>query len=118
MFRQELYEQAGHLLLHAAVGVRHNYRRVFDDRTLAWVKDLACLKRCGFGVAEMKEYLALCLEGEPTIPERKAMLDSKRAELVAQIAALEDSIGYIDWKQGFYDAVLSGEMPYTSNLLP
>ena len=92
-------------------------RRVFDDRALAWVKDLACLKRCGFGIAEMKEYLALCLQGEPTIPERKAMLDMKRAELLAQIASLKDSIGYIDWKQGFYDAVLSGEMPYVSNLI-
>lgn len=92
-------------------------RRVFDDRALAWVCDLVCLKRCGFGIAEMRKYLALCLAGESTIPERKAILDSKRAELVAQIGDLEDSIGYIDWKQGFYDAVLAGEVPYVSNLI-
>lgn len=100
-------------------GVRRDRRnrRVFDDRTLAWVKDLACLKRCGFGIAEMKGYLALCLQGEPTIPERKAILDTKRAEIATQIAELEDSMGYIDWKQGYYDAVLSGEMPYMSNLI-
>ena len=90
---------------------------MFDDRALAWVCDLVCLKRCGFGIAEMRKYLALCLAGESTIPERKAILDSKRAELVAQIGDLEDSIGYIDWKQGFYDAVLAGEVPYVSNLI-
>ena len=53
----------------------------------------------------------------PERVRRKAMLDSKRAELVVQIAELEDSIGDIDWKQGFYDAVLAGELPYTSNLI-
>ena len=25
---------------------------------------------------------------------------------------------YIDWKQDFYDEVLSGKQPYESNLLP
>lgn len=100
-------------------GVRRDARnrRVFDSRTLAWVKDLACLKRCGFSIAEMKDYLALCLGGERTIPARKAMLDVKRAGLVARVAEIEGSIDYIDWKQGFYDAVLSGETPYVSNLV-
>lgn len=36
-----------------------------------------CLKNCGMGIAEMKEYLALCLKGESTIPERKIILDRK-----------------------------------------
>lgn len=30
---------------------------------------------------------------------------------------LEDSTAYIDWKQNFYDEVLSGKRPYVSNLI-
>lgn len=29
---------------------------------------------------------------------------------------LQDSIAYIDWKQNFYDEVLSGKRPYESSL--
>ncbi len=93
-------------------------RRVFDDHTLAWIKDLACLKRCNFSIAEMKTYLALCLQGEKTIPQRQKILERKRAELVDQVKQLNDSIDYIDWKQGFYNDVRTGKTPYVSNLLP
>lgn len=93
-----------------------NNRRIFDEHDVNWIRDLSCLKRCNMSIAEMKEYLALCLEGESTIPQRKAMLDRKRAEVVERIRELEDSVDYIDFKQSFYDAVLSGELPYMSNL--
>lgn len=30
---------------------------------------------------------------------------------------LEESVAYIDWKQNFYDEVLSGARPYVSNVI-
>jgi len=59
-------------------------------------------------IQEIKEYIALCLKGEGTIPERKVILEHKRAQLVERIAEIQASIDYIDWKQGFYDDVLAG----------
>ena len=32
---------------------RNNYR-VFDDKDIAWIKSLSCLKKCGMSIAEMK----------------------------------------------------------------
>lgn len=72
----------------------------------------------GFGVREMKRYIALCLEGEPSIPARKEILARKREALLAEMAALQASVDYIDGKQQFYDDVLAGRTPYVSNLLP
>lgn len=94
-----------------------NNRRIFDERDVKWIKDLVCLKKCGMSIQEMKVYLDLCLEGESTIPQRKEMLDQKQKELNQQIAELKDCVAYIDWKQGFYDEVLSGKRPYVSNLI-
>ena len=68
-------------------------------------------------VQEMKEYLALCLQGESTIMKRKEMLSKKQEMLRESIRELENSIDYIDWKQNFYDEVLSGKRPYVSNLI-
>ena len=93
-------------------------RRVFDEHDLAWIKGLSCLRECGMSIGEMKKYLRLCLEGISSIPERKDMLEEKRARLAEHRAALESSIQYIDEKPRFYDEVLSGKREYVSNLLP
>ena len=94
-----------------------NNRRVFDERDIAWISSLTCLKKCGMSIQEMKEYLALCLQGAPTIPQRKQILARKQEALRQQIRELEGSIAYIDWKQSFYDEILSGQRPYESNVL-
>ena len=94
-----------------------NNHRVFDDRDVAWIKSLTCLKNCGMSIQEMKVYIGLCLQGEPSIPERKVILAQKREDLLKKMAELQANIDYIDWKQGFYDDVLSGKIEYYSNLI-
>ena len=94
-----------------------NYR-IFDDHDIKWIQSLNCLKSCGMSIAEMKEYLALCMEGEGTIPERKVILAEKKEALLQSIAELQEAVAYIDWKQDFYDDVLSGKTAYYSNLVP
>ena len=96
---------------------RRNYR-VFDEHDIKWIQSLNCLKSCGMSIAEMKQYLALCMEGEGTIPERKVILAEKKETLLQSIVELQKSVAYIDWKQRFYDDVLSGKTAYYSNLVP
>ena len=94
----------------------NNYR-IFDDNDIAWINSLSCLKNCGMSIEEMKEYLALCLKGESTIPERKVILDRKKEQLENKMKNIQKSLDYIDWKQNFYDDVLSGKIKYYSNLI-
>lgn len=94
-----------------------NNRRIFDEKDVKWIKDLTCLKKCGMSIQEMKDYLELCLQGEATIVPRKEMLTKKQEELRISLKELENSIAYIDWKQNFYNEVLSGTRPYVSNLI-
>ena len=94
-----------------------NNHRIFDERDVKWIKDLVCLKKCDMSIEEMKIYLNMCLEGEPSIPARKEMLAKKQAVLRDLVKELEESISYIDWKQNFYDEILSGKKPYVSNLI-
>lgn len=96
---------------------RRNYR-VFDKHDIKWIQSLNCLKSCGMSIAEMKQYLALCMEGEGTIPERKVILAEKKETLLQSITELQKAVAYIDWKQRSYDDVLSGKTAYYSNLVP
>ena len=96
---------------------QNNYR-VFDDRDVAWIKSLSCLKNCGMSIQEMREYIDLCLKGAASIPERKVTLAQKREELLIKMAEIQGSIDYIDNKQLFYDDVLAGKVEYHSKLMP
>lgn len=95
---------------------KNNYR-VFDEHDIEWIKGLICLKRCEMSLADMKHYLALCLKGKSSIPQRKEILTKQRDFLVKKMENLQEDIAYIDGKQNYYDDVLSGKIKYTSNLI-
>ena len=95
---------------------KNNYR-IFDDKDIAWINNLSCLKNCGMSISEMKDYLNLCLKGKASIPERKQILNAKLKELEHKKKEIQDSINYIHWKHQFYDEVLSGKANYFSNLI-
>ena len=91
-------------------------RRIFDDGDVAWINSLTCLKHCDMGIAEMKEYLALCQLGARTIPQRKKVLADKRRSLEEEQRRIARAIAYIDRKQDFFDEVLSGKRDDIGNL--
>lgn len=95
---------------------KSNYR-VFNDNDINWIKSLSCLKNCGMSIFEMKEYLALCLKGQSSIPERQKVLDIKLQELEEKKQEIQDSINFVKWKQNFYKDVLSGKTKYFSYLI-
>ena len=95
---------------------KNNYRD-FDQKNIAWLKSLQCLKKCGMSIKDMKIYMNLCLDGESTINERKAMLARHKDELNSQIAEINGAIDYIDTKQQYFDDIISGKIKYSSNLI-
>lgn len=76
-------------------------RRVFDERDLAWLEGLGCLRRCGLSIKEMQHYVQLCLRGEASIPERKVILAERRKTLEEEMARLQSALKYLDDKQAF-----------------
>ena len=95
---------------------KNNYR-IFDDNNIAWIKSLTCLKKCNMSIEEMKQYLALCLKGESTIPERQVIIEEKKKQLLKEMSDLQESLDFLNWKETFYNDVLSGKTKYFSNLI-
>ena len=73
----------------------NNYR-IFDDKDIAWINGLICLKKCGMGIMEMKQYTELCLQGKSSIPERKQMLSHKKELLLEKLKEINECIDYIN----------------------
>lgn len=95
-----------------------NGYRVFDERDVAWLQGLHCLRQCGMSIEQMRRYMELCLVGEGSIPEREDMLTAQRKVMEDNIAQLTAMLQFIDAKMAFYAGVKSGEIEYYSNILP
>lgn len=95
---------------------KNNYR-IFDDKDIAWINSLSCLKNCGMSITEMSECLALCLKGKSSISDRKKILDIKLRELEHKKQEIQGAIDYVNWKHKFYDDVLAGKTKYFSYLI-
>ncbi len=94
---------------------KNNYR-LFDDRDIAWIKSLICLKKCDMSIAEIKQYIELCQQGKSSIPVRQAVLTEKQDELQTKIDELNQSIEFINYKLQLYQDMLDGKKAYYSNL--
>lgn len=95
---------------------KNNYR-LFDERNLAWLRDLQCLRNCGMSLKDMRRYMEYCLQGPSTISQRQTMLAVTKQELLRQAREIEERLQYINYKQEFYEGVLSGKIKYRSNLI-
>ena len=68
-----------------------NNFRLFDERDIAWIRGVQCLRRCGMSIREIKQYMEYCLQGQDTIPKRKEMLEQTRQQLTEKIKVLQDN---------------------------
>lgn len=91
--------------------------RIFDDKTVGWIKGLMCLRNCDMGIQEMKNFLELGLKGRDSIPERKIILTRKKAWIQEKMEELQNTLDYIDTKLKFYEDVMEGKAEYVSNLI-
>lgn len=95
---------------------KNNYR-VFEERQVRWIKNLHCLKKCGMNIETIKRYLALCLEGKDSVPERMGMLAVQKEQLLKKAEEIQANLDYIAFKEQLYRDILDGKIPYKSDLI-
>ncbi|MQY19235.1 MerR family transcriptional regulator [Nocardia macrotermitis] len=94
------YERIGLL---DSVGRDHAGKRRFSERDLDWLALIGKLRRTGMTVADMIRYAELVRAGEATYPERLEMFRHTRADVVAQIAELRQTLAVLDCKIALYE---------------
>ncbi|AFU05610.1 MerR family transcriptional regulator [Nocardia brasiliensis] len=94
------YERIG---LMDYIGRDHTGKRRFSNRDLEWLTLIGRLRTTGMSVADMVRYAELVREGESTFPERLAMFRKTRAEVLAKIDELHQTVAVLDYKIDVYE---------------
>jgi DNA-binding transcriptional MerR regulator len=80
-------------------------RRVYPPETLTWIAFLGRLKATGMSIAGMLDYARLREAGEGTTAARRALLETHRDAVVAEIAALTENLAALDDKIATYRTI-------------
>ncbi|MEU4344762.1 MerR family transcriptional regulator [Nocardia sp. NPDC023852] len=94
------YERIG---LMDYIGRDHTGKRRFSDRDLEWLALIGRLRTTGMSVADMVRYAELVRAGESTFPERLAMFQNTRSEVLAKIDELHQTLAVLDYKIAVYE---------------
>lgn len=83
-----------------------NNVRLFSEADLEWVNIVQCLRETGMPLAEVKEFVQLCLQGDTTIPSRHQILQNQVLKVEVDLVAMEKRISMLRRKVAYYDALL------------
>ncbi|SET89071.1 MerR family transcriptional regulator [Paenibacillus sp. NFR01] len=97
------YEKEGILL---NIGRNESGRRVYTEEQLKWLKFVLALKNTGMSIEEIKAYMEMTLQGEPTVMERREFLVQHKENVEKQMAEMFANLERINQKIAFYDATV------------
>lgn len=105
------YERIGLL---NSVGRDHAGKRRFSERDLEWLQLIGRLRTTGMSVADMVRYAELVRAGESTLPERLAIFRRTRADALARIEELRQTVAVLDYKIALYEGAVGTHCEGTS----
>ncbi|MFE7745998.1 MerR family transcriptional regulator [Nocardia sp. NPDC057455] len=85
------------------IGRDHTGKRRFSDRDLEWLALIGRLRTTGMPVADMLRYAELVRAGEATFPQRLEMFRDTRAQVLAKIDELRQTLAVLDYKIALYE---------------
>jgi len=88
-------------------------QRDFTELDCSWVGLAKCMRSAGLPVEVMIEYVKLVQQGDHTIEARRDLLVEQRVHLLAQKAAIENTLERLNYKIGRYEmAVETGVLSW------
>lgn len=94
------YERAG--LVVTPVDRTSGGRRRYHQLDLDWIKVCTRLRATGMPIKTIRRYAQLVTAGHGNEPERLALMEAHRAEVLAKLAELQENLELIDHKIDVY----------------
>jgi len=84
--------------------------RDYSDLDVRRVEFIKCMRSVGLPIEVLIEYYGLVQQGDETIEDRKEILIEQRAQLLARMEEMQNTIDLLDYKISVYeDAILKKE---------
>ena len=88
------------------VDKKENGTRVFKDKDFEVLAIIACMKKSGLPIKDIKKYMDLCIEGDNTLKERMEIFLERKKTVQKQIEELNNIMETIDHKIWYYEEAI------------
>lgn len=100
------YEAEGLL---PTVGRSSGGRRLYSQKELEACRVIECLKRSGLSIKQIREFMAMVVEGDRTLASRLEIFRARQESVQQEIAELQRVLSVLEFKTWYYEqAVAAG----------
>lgn len=96
------YYEKGGLLLRPVPRSTSGHRRYYEE-DMRWITLVTRLRATGMPIRAVRRYADLVRTGDGNEPERLALLQAHREEVLRQLAEVTSHLGAVDHKIGIYE---------------
>ena len=93
--------------------------RKFSERELEALRVIECLKKSGLEINDIKQFMAWCVEGASTYPNRKELFETRKSIVEAEMVKLQKTLAMLKFKCWYYEtAIYDGNEERLNEMLP
>lgn len=83
--------------------------RKFSEADLENISVIECLKKSGWPIKKIKEYVILFSQGKETYMQRKQLLEEQKRLLEAEIDQMKKTLAMLEYKCWYYDQAIAND---------
>ena len=80
--------------------------RKFSERELEALRVIECLKKSGLEIKDIKQFMAWCVEGSSTYPDRKELFETRKSIVEAEMVKLQKTLDMLKFKCWYYETAI------------
>ena len=80
--------------------------RKFGDTEIEALRVIECLKKAGMEIKDIRQFMDWCVEGPSTYPQRKALIEAKKAHMEEEIRRMNRALDMLKFKSWYYEQAI------------
>ena len=82
--------------------------RKFSEQEIEALRVIECLKKAGMEIKDIRQFMDWCVEGSSTYPQRRAMFETQKAHVEAEIERMNRTLDMLKFKCWYYEQAIKG----------
>lgn len=93
--------------------------RKFGEREIESLRVIECLKQSGLEIKDIKQFMAWCVEGASTYPNRKELFETRKRIVEQEMIKLQKTLDMLKFKCWYYEtAIRDGNEDRLNAMIP
>lgn len=81
--------------------------RMFTDKDYEWLKVIACLKKSGLSIKNIKAFIDMAARGDESLAERYELFHARRDAVKEQLKEMQETLDLLEFKCWYYQQAIA-----------